>query len=169
MPMDAGGSVLERTRKEALSFYTSKVFKLKKLRLAQGLNKRRTWTDGKRTTKKTRPAGLKPRLNAPWVRALVKAKHSYIAYTDPVRCVRRHIVFWRQFRWFRRRNMKLAGLTPSFFRSTNVAQSIVHCYQILSGKLQEEDAERQAVLVHRGCRCHENELGFRVSGAVYKI
>ena len=74
---------------------------------------------------------LQPRLNAPWVRALVKAKHAHIANTDPVRCVRRFVTSWRTFRRFRRRNLRLTGLTPSVFRSTHVVQSIVYCYQIL--------------------------------------
>ena len=44
---------------------------------------------------------LQPRLNAPWVRALVRAKHANIASSDPVRCVRRYVTSWRQFRRFR--------------------------------------------------------------------
>ena len=74
---------------------------------------------------------LQPFLNAPWVRALVRAKHANIASSDPVRCVRRYVTSWRQFRRFRRRNLTLAGLAPSVFRSENVVQSIVYCYQIL--------------------------------------
>ena len=74
---------------------------------------------------------LQPRLNAPWVRALVRAKHANIASSDPVRCVRRYVTSWRQFRRFRRRNITLAGLAPSVFRSEHVVQSLVYCYQIL--------------------------------------
>ena len=68
---------------------------------------------------------LQPCLNAPWVRALVRAKHANIASSDPVRCVRRYVTSWRQFRRFRRRNLTRAGLAPSVFRSENVVQSIV--------------------------------------------
>ena len=74
---------------------------------------------------------LQPKLNAPWVRMLVRAKHAQVANSDPVRCVRRFVTSWRDFRRFRRRNLRLTGLTPSVFRSVHVVQSIVYCYQIL--------------------------------------
>ena len=45
---------------------------------------------------------LEPRLNAPWVRDLVKSKHTCQALKDPIRCVRRHVVSWREFRRYRR-------------------------------------------------------------------
>ena len=54
---------------------------------------------------------LQPRLNAPWVRLLVEAKHSQISSTDPVRSVRRRITSRRQSRRYRRPSLVLRGLT----------------------------------------------------------
>ena len=74
---------------------------------------------------------LTPELNAPWVRHLVKSKHSHGARTDPVRAVRRQLVSWRQFRRYRRRALRLRRVQPSVFRSPKVVTAIVYALQLM--------------------------------------
>ena len=68
---------------------------------------------------------LTAELNAPWVRRLVKSKHSSGTKMDPVWAVRRQLVAWRQFSRYRRRVLRLAQVQPSVFRSQKVVGAIV--------------------------------------------
>ena len=79
-----------------------------------------------RTMEQTFISLLTLELNAPWVRCLVKSKHSHGTRTDPVRAVRRQLASWRQFRRYRRRALGLTQVQPSVFRSQKVVTAIIY-------------------------------------------
>ena len=89
---------------------------------------------------------LTPELNAPWVRRLVKSKHSQRTRADPVLAVRRRVVSWRQFKRYRRRALQLKQVQPSVFRSPRVVTAIVYALQLIldlaSGSLKSFPAQK---------------------------